>query len=108
MKQLFISIYLLSFSFSAGAYEQVLCTESKQESPFVLAEYFTEDGSLTVILKSIGSDGEVSKVDTLVGSEPDLSITSVTTDEGEMIVIIQSMNIETMEFRTLVCVQGES
>ncbi len=111
MKSLLI-LLILSFGMYASATSfppnppvQALCMESGQDSPFIMAEIYENEA--TVELKYMNMDGtEQSKVE-LMGTEPDLSINHVTGEDGEKLIIIQSISAtETgVSVKVLVCVE---
>lgn len=106
---LILSSLLLSFGFSVNANDPIpvptkaLCMESGQTSPFILAEIYEDHGE--VELKYMNLDGSIISSETLRGSDPDLSITNLTTDEGDKLTLIQSIISEEagLKIKVLVC-----
>ena len=103
MKQLLILVsFLLSFSFSAHSAEQVLCMESGQNSAFIMAELTKGE----VTLKHMNIDGSIKLEEKLKGSDPELSVMNATDEEGNSIIIINSITGDDkkgIKSRVLVC-----
>lgn len=86
--------------------EKAICLESGQTSPYIGVEYSTSKDIFDLRIISADSSGKVI-VENIEGSDPELSIRKAVTDDGETLIIINSMKFDEQSLeatiRVLVC-----